>query len=235
MDSVPRLPARYDAMVVDEAQDFCGHWWVALDSLFRDPAERVYYVFHDPNQNLFRRAVSLPFNDPRMVLDVNCRNTRQIADFVRLLGHSPMRSDDEAPEGTAPTVVTVSSAKDVGRELDALVRQLVQVEGLPPEQIVLLGRHRFKNALPETCGTVGGFAIVDEIMSVGQPAIRYATVYRFKGLEADCVIVLDTDAVDRSDSEDVLLYVAASRAKFLLYLLCCPKAAERAERLLNVR
>ena len=235
LDSVPGFPTRYDAMVVDEAQDFCGHWWVALDSLFRDPAERVYYVFHDPSQNIFRREISLPFNDPRMVLDVNCRNTRQIADFVRQLGHSPMRSDDEAPEGTAPTVVTVSSVKDVGRELDALVRRLVQVEGLRPEQIVLLGRHRFKNALPETCGTVGGFPIVDEIMSVGQPAVRYATVYRFKGLEADCVIVLDTNEVDRSDSEDVLLYVAASRAKFLLYLLCCPEAAERAERLLNVR
>ena len=48
-----RLGPRYDAVVVDEAQDFRAWWWPALLSLHSDPDEGLLYVFADDDQNLY--------------------------------------------------------------------------------------------------------------------------------------------------------------------------------------
>ena len=53
--------------------------------------------------------------------------------------------------------------------------------------------------------------------------IRYASIYRFKGLEEDCVILSGVGAKPRVDIEENLkdmLLTGASRAKILLYILC---------------
>ena len=46
---------KFDAIVVDEGQDFQDLWWESLQSVFRDAANKAcYYVFYDPKQqNLF--------------------------------------------------------------------------------------------------------------------------------------------------------------------------------------
>ena len=45
---------KFDAVVVDEGQDFRELWWTSLESVFRDPDDKAcYYVFFDPNQNLY--------------------------------------------------------------------------------------------------------------------------------------------------------------------------------------
>ena len=47
------LGPRYDAIVVDEAQDFKQWWWPALLSLHTDPDGGRLYVFADANQDLY--------------------------------------------------------------------------------------------------------------------------------------------------------------------------------------
>ena len=50
--------------------------------------------------------------------------------------------------------------------------------------------------------------------------VRYATVFRFKGLEDDCVILLGfADPQSADDEERKRLYVAASRARLRLFLV----------------
>ena len=44
---------RYDALIVDEAQDFHPDWWVPLQLLLEDPDEGSLYVFYDDNQRIF--------------------------------------------------------------------------------------------------------------------------------------------------------------------------------------
>src|SRR6266540_994560 len=41
------LGPRYDAIVVDEAQDFRERWWPALLALHRDPDDGMFYLFAD--------------------------------------------------------------------------------------------------------------------------------------------------------------------------------------------
>ena len=44
---------RYDAVVVDEAQDFLPDWWRGIDAALKEGGERTLYAFYDPNQNIF--------------------------------------------------------------------------------------------------------------------------------------------------------------------------------------
>ncbi|MDX1396509.1 MAG: AAA family ATPase, partial [Gemmatimonadota bacterium] len=46
---------RYDAVLVDEGQDFADHWWIPVQALLRDPGDGALWVFHDPPQNIFGR------------------------------------------------------------------------------------------------------------------------------------------------------------------------------------
>ena len=49
--------------------------------------------------------------------------------------------------------------------------------------------------------------------------IRFSTIHSFKGLESKIIILCDVDKIDDIDSK-TLNYVAISRAKLLLYILC---------------
>jgi hypothetical protein len=57
------LGPRYEAIVVDEAQDFREWWWPALLSLQHDPDEGPLYLFADDNQNLYGGTLPLADED----------------------------------------------------------------------------------------------------------------------------------------------------------------------------
>ena len=68
---------RYDAVIVDEGQDFEEFWWDAVDILSKD-REGLLYAFFDANQTVFG-----DFTDVTATLDLevfnlkyNCRNTQ---------------------------------------------------------------------------------------------------------------------------------------------------------------
>ena len=45
---------KFDAVIVDEGQDFFDAWWTSLEAIFREPNNKAcYYVFFDPKQNIF--------------------------------------------------------------------------------------------------------------------------------------------------------------------------------------
>ena len=70
----------YDAVVVDEAQDFAPKWWYSLTQFLLSTSDSPLYAFLDPNQSL-RGEVKpppVPFEKP-FRLTMNCRNTRKIA------------------------------------------------------------------------------------------------------------------------------------------------------------
>ena len=54
LEALERLPSeRYDAIVVDEGQDFLPDWWPCLDAALRDGGDGTLYAFYDPNQDIF--------------------------------------------------------------------------------------------------------------------------------------------------------------------------------------
>ena len=66
---------RFDAIIVDEAQDFADEWWPPLLASLRDQDTGGIYVFSDEAQRVFDRQGSPPVPLVPIVLDHNLRNT----------------------------------------------------------------------------------------------------------------------------------------------------------------
>lgn len=100
--ALPRYNTRYDAILVDEGQDFCDLWWLPVEELLAGKTTSSFYIFLDRRQNIFRREGNLPFFGPGYVLPSNCRNTAAIARLVHGLGGVLGGGPTWVPEGVEP-------------------------------------------------------------------------------------------------------------------------------------
>jgi hypothetical protein len=100
-----------------------------------------------------------------------------------------------------------------------VIHDLIHVERIAPDRIVIVGRHRLEHSPYAENPVLDGVQIVGE--DAKKPSgihIQYATVYRFKGLEADCAILTGFPR-PLPELRSRKLYVAASHAKMLLHLM----------------
>ncbi len=193
-----------DAIVVDEGQDFRPEWWDSLRLVMRSLEDGWFYVFADTHQALFVPGWSTPFAAGTFEyrLTRNCRNTRPIADRVAAVFGGDIRTNKV--EGPKPKFHVVTSIASAVQKVLALLGQLM-AEGLEPTQIQVLatsndvvGRLRGRD--------VDGVALVAR----GDDGIGVETVQRFKGLEADAVVVVLPEVATELDQS--LAYTAMSRA-----------------------
>ncbi len=211
-DALPGYVDRYDAVLVDEAQDFCEHWWIPLEELLADPTDSQFYLFHDPRQNIFGRENALPLTEPVLVLDVNCRNAPAIAEFVHGLAGIEAETLPDRSDGLPPVEVEVADELEEREEVGRVLHELIDEQGLDPGHIVIVGRYRFENSAFADHSDLDGIRIVNGVETSDLRAVRYVTVYRFKGLEADCVLLTGFQPPSPES------YVAASRARQLLHI-----------------
>lgn len=116
---------KFDAVVVDEGQDFEDLWWYALTQLQRDQDSGPFYVFYDPAQNLFVDDGCLPDLGRPFQLPTNCRNTKRIAELCGDIRHVRIPTRDDAPEGSACEVRTAASPAEQRRLCGEYVRKWV--------------------------------------------------------------------------------------------------------------
>jgi hypothetical protein len=211
--AVDRLGPRYDAIVVDEAQDFEADWWLPLLTTMHEPDHGVLYVFHDSNQAIYRRGRP-PLPDGLMAVPLNesWRNTKPIFGEVMRLYKGP-DVICRGPGGTAVERLKASPAnmaKEIGKVLDRLIRE----EKVGIRDIVVLTPHTLKNSpIQRMCGNYRLTPTPHEGNEV-----YLSTVHRYKGLDAKVVIVAQVPA--KPDAEQsALLYVAYSRARSLLAII----------------
>lgn len=212
------LAQKFDAIVVDEAQDFSDEYWFAIEELLSDSDEGVLYVFTDPNQALYKKHANLPVKDEPFYLTTNCRNTAHIhkAAYRHFRGEA---TDPPDIEGTELIRITYRSIEEQAAHIAREVSRLVTREGVRPAQIVILvlGRpkNQFYDALTKhSLGKSTGWSI-----EVHDPErVLMETVKRFKGLEAEIVFLWLSPVPNESDDRESL-YVGLSRAKSMLYVV----------------
>lgn len=227
---------RYDALVVDEAQDFPPDWWLALtDSLLRARDSPVY-AFMDPNQSL-RGEVSRPpvRFEVSYRLSMNCRNTRKIAVASASLLGLESRSSPRAPAGPSLKILRASTVAQRRDLVLGELRRLVREEGVKPHQIALIAPGSKANSSLCQDDEAGGVPLTADAPAwYDGRGILVTTSRAFKGLEADIVILFDLGGFSRNFRlED--LYVACTRAKSLLIAVvhrdACQSALENGARL----
>jgi len=221
IDAIEKLPDRFDAVVVDEGQDFFTDWWVPLEHINAKGDQGMMYVFYDPAQNLFvKEDFSLPDLDRPFSLPTNCRNTRRIAAKCgQIIGQEvPTRPD--APEGVETRVIEAPSEGDQNRAIEATLDEWIKKSGLKLLQVAILSPSRLKNS------SLGGqkrakIPITQNLSDWrGGKGILFSTIRAFKGLEADAVLMVDIPKPDGSHGfSQADFYVACSRAKHLLVIL----------------
>ena len=196
---------KYDAIVVDEAQDFSAAWWPPTLACLRDQDTGGLYAFLDEAQRVFDRRGEVPIPLPPIVLEENIRNTRQIAQVFGSLGAA--QAIYRGMKG--PPVRFIPCPQDEAiDQADSQVDRLLG-EGWEPGQIALLvtgTRHQLQKEMIDYHGWDGywdAFFAADDVF--------YGHVLGFKGLERPVVVLAVNGLRDESR-----LYVGLSRARSCL-------------------
>jgi hypothetical protein len=211
-----RLTTGYDAIIVDEGQDFRECWWVPLEAWLEDEKNGVLYIFKDDNQRIYGAGGSYPVESPPLRLSTNCRNTQKIHEVVISFWRGEMLPTCAGPPGTQVEVVGVSPEK-AEAELRKLLYRLVAEERVLPGEITILTPRSSASSCWKEGRRLGNLSLTWQ--SPPPPAsIFCASIPAFKGLESAVVILTELHTM-RPDVRDEQLYVATSRARTHLVVL----------------
>lgn len=207
---------QFDAIVVDEAQDFALSWWYALVQSLLKSANGPIYAFMDPNQSLRGEVQSPPIDfDTRFRLRINCRNTRKIAAASASIFELEASIFTRAPAGTRLRLLRASSKQQRGLVVQEL-KTLLQREDVVPHQIAVIGPAAKTNGSLADLAEVEGVPLVTSADTWRDGGSVLVTTSRsFKGLEADVVLLYDLGDFTRLFQKGDL-YVACTRARVLL-------------------
>ena len=219
---------RFDALVIDEGQDFEPSWIELLGKLLRKPDD-PWWVFHDPAQ-----AFGTPWQPDRLQfqpfrLRHNLRNPRKIhawAEKQRTDGMTsiPVRTSEGSVEEIPlhPTGQTTT--------LRNVLRRLAE-DGVRPWEIAILTGESVKNSqvwremrqdseFPLWNDTFDEFGehtgkAADQLQEIPSDIFFFESIRRFKGLESPYIIAMDLP----ENNAAVHRYVAGTRATAGLTIL----------------
>jgi hypothetical protein len=205
---------QYDAIIVDEGQDFDSDWWPLVEDLLETPDEGTLIVLHDDAQDIFGRGAQVPALGLVYNLSYNLRNTRCIAEVVQELGSVRTVPHPNVPEGLPPKVRPQAKGGKAISELEQLLHALMDNEQIKPDQIAILTPHSRSNSLLSGVSELAGQPLTG---SPFEPGIFHGTISSYKGLESDVLVLADIDPNDPLCNRKAR-YVAASRAKLRLFV-----------------
>lgn len=211
----------YQHIIIDEGQDFGKERLNDISVIELLKANVVdewkngtFYLFYDKNQMV--QAESLPSyigeSDCKLTLYRNCRNTENIATTsLRLLGENKKpKLFDGAIVGDSPEMFF---AEDVSRTVSTLNAIIEKAWAEDYTDIQIL-----------TCKTEQNSIIADEcstgVYLYKAKKIPFTTCRKYKGLEADVVIMVDLDNDTFENNAEQVMYVGSSRARYKLSFIC---------------
>jgi hypothetical protein len=90
--------APYDAVIVDEGQDFREDWWTIVEASLGHTDSGTLYIFHDDFQAVLPYRARYPIGEPVLDLSRNCRNAGKVYELMRHLCRYAPAPDQELRE-----------------------------------------------------------------------------------------------------------------------------------------
>lgn len=244
IETVPRLlsqafdegrvpPGAYQAILVDEAQDFADTWYRLLIRALDPEANRLFIAL-DSSQNIYRRRISwrslgIQIAGRTKVLKRNYRNTRGIlsAAYAMIqeldaaeavpgdLVSSLIVPDQALREGPGPELACLDSAQAVRQHAkDWIGARLAR--GIPPGDILVLGHNRL--GMEKFAGWLEEQKIPASFLPERRTdgTVGVSTIHSSKGLDARHVLILNAHELDGLKTRDEarrLLYIGMTRAR----------------------
>ena len=203
----------YRSIIIDEGQDLDDR---LLNSLYRLVKTNggCFYVFYDRNQFIMRNQLPNWIEDAecRLVLHRNCRNTAEVfKTSCSIIGLENVTYNEI--HGDIPAAKFYRTAQELEVIVNDFVRRVTS-EGLLAEDIVILTATTIEKSWLNVDKSYGGQCLS---LSREPGKILFTTIRKFKGLEADAILIVDVSTYSLAKPETKrLLYVGTSRAKNLL-------------------
>ena len=220
---------RYDTLIVDEGQDFLSRPLLSvLDGLLVSGIENGRWrVFCDVNNQgaVYGKYEEEAFADllrlgHSMVLPVNRRNTKEIAQETTMLAVPRVRSVGVTP-GLPVEYVWYDAPADQPKRLKNLLYRLYEAGASAGRITVLTPRSLANSCLPAVADPVLEPVTeqnVYDVVTGGCGSTTFSTVSSFKGLENDYIVLTDVESLD-GDWWRSVIYVGMSRARAGLCVL----------------
>ena len=204
----------YDAVIVDEGQDFIPEAWDIISMLAAEGGD--FYIFYDPDQNIYTKELKLPdFGIPPVVLNKNCRNTKKI--FEALQPYQSIQSQilENTPAGADVHILHGDCLLNLERQLD----KLLTYEKISTQDVVILGAHSLEHTSLCDKTQIGKYKIITQDKCPAKSEVRYFTYMKYKGCESKVVILFEVDENDPRWSDRRGIYTAMRRAMHNLIIL----------------
>jgi ATP:corrinoid adenosyltransferase len=204
--------SKFDAFVVDEAQDFMASWWKTLEMALREPEKGKLALFGDDQQKIFGKRKGPEGFFARLSLDDNVRNSRQIGELAQQFTSRGMTI--RGPNSFEIEFIECPESKVISKA-DDVVERMTDKENWQPGEIALLTTKERHPVHAEYSSKRREeywyrFWIGDSVF--------YGTVGGFKGLERPVVVLALNGFHNAEDLED-FLYVGFTRARDKLVVI----------------
>jgi len=206
----------FDAIIVDEGQDFEDTWFAALQSLLKDRENGVFYVFYDDNQRIYNSG-NISFKWPKYRLSKNMRNTDQIFAHVQRYYHQPEIVRSSGIPGPDPVFIDLRKYESEYDAVQDILSRLVQEKIKIADVTILTPRAKEYSIWGQAKFGEGKYK-VKWTLTPFKGEVACCSIYGFKGLERQVIILSELSHV-YSQKHEELLYIGISRARDHLIVL----------------
>jgi DNA replication protein DnaC len=213
----------YDAIIIDEGQDFGDNRVIALYQLLMNSADSQWLYFSDNNQDLYGHGSHEALGAEVIFrLYHNCRNTERINAATNKVCSSDVKPMPGLPSGEIPRI-NVCKGNLMAKEAWALINDIS-----PNGGAVIISPYKYEKSCMNGFNQAHGLTLTEDINMLGEPDfVFYSTIKSFKGLEARHVVFVDADQPNLNPAlTDESLYVAFTRATARLDILTTNPEAE---------
>lgn len=226
--------SKLDYLILDEAQDLISPYYLEVfDLILKGGIKNGNWVmFGDfSNQAIFLNnpdeSISLLNSNSNFTtfppLNINCRNTKKIAEQNTLMTGSKL------PEFTSKNYRennVICKYPTKGNQIKVILDILSDIETrkIPLDKVTLLSPKKFKNSL------ISDDIQIKQLILKG---LKTSTIQGFKGLENTIIVLHDFEEVS-SGRMQKLLYIGISRARQELFLVLDKAQEETVGKLIQV-
>ena len=195
VDAADILEDRFEAVIVDEAQEMDDIYWAALQCCLveEDP---IFYIFCDPNQAIWHLDNCLPLKSPIFHLNKNLRNSRKVFAVLKQLCGEADYETGCSHEGEFE-LINLGDEEDLLKRLGKLLSELIHRGYSQKDIAIITGKSLDKSRLAGL-EAVNGFELTNDLFSTADKML-FSSTRQFRGMEAMVIIMIEADYIVELD------------------------------------